>query len=99
MNVLTIDTKDREKILIGIKINEKIHQEEQRVTNSTSQLLLLSVEKLLKENKLILKNIDSIEINPGPGSYTGLRIGFAVANALSFSLGIKVSHIEPVYNS
>lgn len=51
-------------------------------------------EKLLKEiDQLIGKNktkIDAIAIYPGPGSYTGLRVGITVANFLAWSLKIPI---------
>jgi len=37
-----------------------------------------------------LKNISGIGVMKGPGSFTGLRIGLAVANTLADSLGIPV---------
>ncbi len=35
--------------------------------------------------------LEGIEVETGPGSFTGLRVGVSVANALGFSLGLKVN--------
>lgn len=47
------------------------------------------------------KDIKEIKVNIGPGSFTGIRVGVSVANALAWSLGIKVNgkkQVIPVYN-
>lgn len=46
----------------------------------------------LAENGKTWQDIESITFMSGPGSFTGLRIGAAVVNALSHELGI------PLYN-
>ena len=53
-----------------------------------SQVVLPMIEKVLKAKKAKLTDITEIEINPGPGSFTGLRVGLSVAQALSFALKI-----------
>ncbi len=35
--------------------------------------------------------LEGIEVETGPGSFTGLRVGASVANALGYSLGIPVN--------
>ena len=35
--------------------------------------------------------VDEIEVDRGPGSYTGIRVGVSVANALGFALNIPVN--------
>lgn len=40
------------------------------------------------------KKIKRIFVNSGPGSFTGTRVGVAIANALSFSLGVPVNNIK-----
>jgi tRNA A37 threonylcarbamoyladenosine modification protein TsaB len=51
---------------------------------------LLAIDRLLKKAKVKLEDIDEITSHPGPGSFTGLRVGSAVAAALNFALGRKV---------
>lgn len=40
------------------------------------------------------KKIRRIFVNSGPGSFTGTRVGVAIANALSFSLGVPVNNLK-----
>lgn len=51
---------------------------------------LLAIDNLLKKNKTSLKEVSGVSSHPGPGSFTGIRVGAAVANALNFALGKKV---------
>jgi len=55
-----------------------------------SQKLLLLIDHFLKDNHQSFKNLHNIIIYSGPGSYTSLRIGISVANALAFGLDIPV---------
>lgn len=52
--------------------------------------LLINIEILLKNNKLILNNVSGIIIFTGEGSFTGLRIGTTAANTLAYSLDIPI---------
>ena len=59
--------------------------------NLGSQALLPLIVKILKKNKLEVSNIKSIRVATGPGSFTGTRVGVAVANALGFALDIPIN--------
>ncbi len=61
----------------------------------------VSIRELLRKARLKLKDIDKIEANPGPGSFTGLKIGVTVANVLNWALGKKkISELSyPKYGS
>jgi tRNA threonylcarbamoyladenosine biosynthesis protein TsaB len=48
------------------------------------------IEKILNQASISYKQLDGITVFKGPGSFTGLRIGFAVANALAYSLEIPI---------
>lgn len=39
----------------------------------------------------LLQKLEGIEVEIGPGSFTGLRVGVSVANALGFTLGLPVN--------
>lgn len=56
-----------------------------------SQVLLPLIVKLLKDNNKSLSDLDEIMVDKGPGSFTGLRVGVSVANALGFALNIPVN--------
>lgn len=89
-NVLHIDTSDQNAILISLSMNSK--KEKLSIKNKKgSQVILVTIENLLKKNKLSLKDLNEIIVNEGPGSFTGLRVGISVANALGHFLKIPVN--------
>jgi tRNA threonylcarbamoyladenosine biosynthesis protein TsaB len=85
--ILYFDTADRDKIIIGL--GEKYWEFTNR--EQKAQDLVGLIEETLKKEKTSLDEIKGIEVNLGPGSFTGLRIGVAVANALGFALDIPVN--------
>ena len=98
---LFIDTSNRNEVKVAIKFNSKLYKK--TVKNIKSQNVLQLIDELLRENKFELKDIREIEVNTGPGSFTGLRVGISVANALGFALKIPVNGkraglVQPVYN-
>lgn len=58
-----------------------------------SEDFLEAIEKVLQESKMRIQEIGDIVISVGPGSYTGLRVGWAVAKGLKTSLGINVKGV------
>jgi tRNA threonylcarbamoyladenosine biosynthesis protein TsaB len=52
--------------------------------------LLPALMKLLNDTKVNLSDLSGIVLYAGPGSFTSLRIGHSVANALASSLAIPV---------
>ncbi len=55
-----------------------------------SEKLMPLVQRALSELSLELRAINAVAVSVGPGSFTGLRIGVATANALAFASGIPV---------
>lgn len=98
---LKIDTSDTEKIKISL--DGKTYSTSSR--KQKSQKLLGFIVEKLEEKKTDLKNITEIEVVLGPGSFTGLRVGVSVANALGYALKIpvngkdilKVGPVTPTY--
>lgn len=99
------------KIYIDTSSNEKtiIRVGDRKLTKSStawrSQVVLPMIVDMLQKQGSTLKDVTEIEVNPGPGSFTGLRVGITIANALGYVLKIpvngknveKLEIVEPVY--
>ncbi len=89
--ILYIDTSDNKKITVALEINGKKVQNTRQVDAWASQILLPMIDELLKKEKVNVNQLTEIKVNTGPGSFTGLRVGVAVANALGWLLHIPVN--------
>ncbi|MBI3576764.1 tRNA (adenosine(37)-N6)-threonylcarbamoyltransferase complex dimerization subunit type 1 TsaB [Candidatus Gottesmanbacteria bacterium] len=99
--ILFIDTSSSEEIQVAIDINGK-RLEKTAPRQARAQMVLPMIEELLSEQKLKLTDIAEIKVNPGPGSFTGLRVGLAVAQTLGKLLNVPVNGkragaIKPIY--
>jgi len=101
---LIIDTSSNKKISIELEVDGKKSKLVEDSTFLKSEAALPVIDKLLRKNNLDIRQIQEIKVNKGPGSFTGLRVGVAIANALGFILKIPVNGRqvgeleEPVYN-
>jgi tRNA threonylcarbamoyladenosine biosynthesis protein TsaB len=55
-----------------------------------AETLTHQMHELLARHDKQLADINRVVVYSGPGSFTGLRIGVSVANALAYGLGIDV---------
>ena len=88
---LYINTKDQKQISVALKKDGEVVKNLSEDREYGSQVLLPLIDKILNTENLKLQDLDGIEVETGPGSFTGLRVGVSVANALGFSLGIPVN--------
>jgi tRNA threonylcarbamoyladenosine biosynthesis protein TsaB len=56
--------------------------------------LHLFIEDIIKQCDLQIHDLNAISISSGPGSYTGLRIGYSAAKGLSYALKIPIITVE-----
>ncbi|HWY79119.1 MAG TPA: tRNA (adenosine(37)-N6)-threonylcarbamoyltransferase complex dimerization subunit type 1 TsaB [Candidatus Sulfotelmatobacter sp.] len=101
--ILIIDTTNNKEMTVGLRIDNKEIIKKQSLDTRKAQVVLPMLEGLLKTHKLNLKEITAIEVNPGPGSFTGIRVGLSIANTLGFLLHIPVNEnkvgesVEAIY--
>lgn len=55
-----------------------------------AETIHLKIKHLLDGSKNTQNNLDGIVVFQGPGSFTGLRIGLSVANALASGLNVPI---------
>lgn len=85
-NVGTVALYSSETGLIGeITINIK---------RTHSENIMVAIDDLLKLTEHTINDVDKLAVSIGPGSFTGIRIGVAVAKGLAYSLGKKIVGIN-----
>lgn len=90
--ILYINTKDQKIVSVSLRdVEGKLLTSLSEENKHGSQVLLPLIKKILDSNKLDTRDITGVEVETGPGSFTGLRVGVAVANAFGFALNIPVN--------
>lgn len=89
--VLYIDTTKAGELVVALKKDKQEVKKLVAKNKFGSQVLLPTIEKILKSTKIKMEDLSEIEVNTGPGSYTGIKVGVSVANALAFALNIPVN--------
>lgn len=87
--ILSIDTAS---FILNASVfaNAKIYSKQVETENSNNEELSNLIDALLKEANVRINDVSVIVINQGPGSFTGLRIGYAYITGISSSLNIPI---------
>ena len=91
--ILLIDISNNREIKVGLKIDTKEYIIKEKIGRQKAQVVLPLIDKLLRKKGLEITDINGIEIYSINGSFTGIRVGMSIANALSFALKIPVKTI------
>ena len=76
-----------------VKIDDEVLEKDS--SRWHSQIVLPMITELLTQKGKSLNDLTEIEVFTGPGSFTGLRVGVSIANALGYALKIPVNGKEP----
>lgn len=97
MACLILDTSTDLCMIALVKKKQILAQEVFLHQNNLSKTLLPAIKKLLESQEMTPSQLESIAIGCGPGSYTGTRVGVAVAKSLAFALQICMkSFLSPL---
>ena len=73
-------SNDENPIKLAVNDNQKDH----------AAWLHNTIQHLLEEAGMTIKDLDAVAVSIGPGSYTGLRVGLSAAKGLCYALGIPL---------
>lgn len=90
MIILAIRTDKPEAELGVFDDGKELVYEKWEAHRQLAETINKKLKEILDKSSISRQQIGGIMIYEGPGSFTGLRIGFSVANALAMALGIPV---------
>jgi tRNA threonylcarbamoyladenosine biosynthesis protein TsaB len=88
-------------IVLGLDTTTKICEVSLYLYNKTDYIsindgflhnerLIELIDEILSRNKILIKDINCVAVNIGPGSFTGIRVGVSCARAIAQTLNIKI---------
>src|SRR5689334_16419856 len=90
MTILTIRT-DKPGSEIGLYDgNKQLAYQTWQAHRQLAETIHIQLSELIRSHHKELKDIGGIVAFEGPGSFTGLRIGLSVANALAYGLKVPI---------
>jgi tRNA threonylcarbamoyladenosine biosynthesis protein TsaB len=89
VRVLGLDTATR-KTSVGLAVDAEIVASRVRSTGSHAVSLLPLIEEVLGDAGWSVRDLDACAVSGGPGSFTGLRVGFSVAKGLAHASGMPL---------
>lgn len=90
LNILGIDTSSSDSSIALLTKDGNFHHLGSSDSDSHNEELASLVQKILSENSVQPREINGLVVGSGPGSFTGLRIGFSFVKGFSFAHSIPV---------
>jgi tRNA threonylcarbamoyladenosine biosynthesis protein TsaB len=93
MRVLALDTAT-DRATAAVVVGDRAIERGSEARGAAARDVLALVDAVLQDAGLALRDVDGIAVGVGPGSFTGLRIGIATAEALADGAGLPVAGVS-----
>ncbi|MHB1686051.1 MAG: tRNA (adenosine(37)-N6)-threonylcarbamoyltransferase complex dimerization subunit type 1 TsaB [Ignavibacteriaceae bacterium] len=88
--ILAIETSQSMCSVCVYFSDENFFEMNVNLKNSHAEKLFETIDFVLKSSGIQAKDLDSIAVSAGPGSFTGLRIGMSAAKGLAFGAKLPI---------
>jgi tRNA threonylcarbamoyladenosine biosynthesis protein TsaB len=92
MNILALDTATP-VLSIALSDGKNTWYFEADAGNRHSEIIMAGIDTLLSTAGIQSKDLDMVACMKGPGSFTGLRIGYSIAKGLCLPFGITLAAV------
>lgn len=91
MLILTIRTDNPEAEIGLYNEQDQLAYKTWQAHRQLAETLHQKLAELLAQHEVTYNDLTGLVVYQGPGSFTGLRIGISVANALAFGLSVPIT--------
>ena len=88
MSDLIIDATTNKIFLTIIKDTKNVYTSKFENSKNNFDKLIILIDDLLNKNKLLIKDLNGIYVNRGPGSFAGIRSSISIAKGYHISQNI-----------
>ena len=92
--ILNIETATEVCSVALGKAGKVLHLEEAYHTNDHARIITRLIASCLNAARFTLRDLDSMAISSGPGSYTSLRVGASTAKGICYALGLPLVRVD-----
>lgn len=89
--ILYINTSSSKEIFVALETASKRFELKKKTDRQKAQVVLPMIDEILRRHRLTLRDISEVKVHTGHGSFTGLRVGISVANAIAYILRIPIN--------
>jgi tRNA threonylcarbamoyladenosine biosynthesis protein TsaB len=93
MLVLGIETATRTGGVAVVSDTGVLAEYTLNIDATHSERLMATVDRVLSDTGITMRDIEGIAVSAGPGSFTGLRIGAATVKGLAWTTGVPVAAV------
>ena len=92
--MLAIDTSTRHLRLALNFGGDRLVKSDEDMDMSHGRVMIRKISNLLESSGATMKDLDAVVVCTGPGSFTGLRIGIALAKGIAVGAGAVMAGVS-----